>query len=382
MSLSKRLYIILFAALTLAGSSASAKDKKSISFEYEAQLEMRFDNREFDRAQNYFTRSMTMFGTSLVGDVGVGFKSPLGGKHRLMVGVDVLKNFGSVSPSPVFRGVNMYYQLQKKIGEKCDMELYAGRFPRNVQEGGYTEAFLSDSIRFERNALEGLLVKFRRPKSYYEIGVDWMGRPEGESRERFMIYGSADASLAPWVSVGGNGYIYHYAGSDLVEGVVDNILIEPWAKFDLAPFTPLQELSFRLSWLQGGQQDRVKVHKYVFPGGPTLDFKLMKWNVYVRNFAYFGRDLMPYYNVVDAGGFKYGSTLYYGDPFFRTRAASPQDRALFDRLTIGWEPCVTSWLSIAVRVHMNFTDRYEGMSQFVSVKFNIDSLNPVFKTGK
>ena len=91
---------------------------------------------------------------------------------------------------------------------------------------------------------------------------------------------------------------------------------------------------------------------------------------------YIGRDLMPYYNNLDAGGFKYGSnSLYLGDPFYRVNDRGEQTVGSYDRLEIFYAPQVGRWLSINVAAIVHFNEfEYSGFQQMVGVKFNLNEL--------
>ena len=219
---------------------------------------MQFDNREF--SQSRFTPSMTIFGARLTPQVGLSFDESSGGKHRLMAGVDVMKDFGASPVSELiaggktaetdlklnnlklFREVVLYYNFNKRLSD-VDMEIYAGIFPRAQLEGEWSEAFFSDSLRFYDNNLEGLLLKFRRPEAYFEVGCDWMGQYGKARREKFMIFTSGRGKVLPFMSLGYAGYMLHYANSSQAKGLVDNILINPYVNFELGGglwFTDLQ----------------------------------------------------------------------------------------------------------------------------------------------
>ena len=185
-----RRFIYTVVSLFLLAVAADAQ-KKDVKFAYDVDFEMNFDNREFYRSA--FTNSMTIFGARLTPSVGLEHVGKDGSHHRLMVGIDVMKDFGASPISELlaggktdetalrqnnlnlFREITLYYRLQKQL-RNMEMTIYAGIFPRKNMEGRYSQAFFSDSLKFYDNNLEGLLLKFRRPKAYFELGCDWMGQ--------------------------------------------------------------------------------------------------------------------------------------------------------------------------------------------------------------
>ena len=366
------LVLVLFAAASSVVNAESAKDKVSLA--YDLDFEMRFDNREFYRSR--FSESMTIFGARLTPSVGVQIVQDNGLRHRLMAGIDVMKDFGdSAANKELFRELTIYYNVQKQVGDN-GLELYAGIFPRKLLDGRWTQAFFSDSLSFYDNNLEGILLKLKRPKAHFELGADWMGLTGEYRRERFMIFSSGEGQVLPLTTFGYSFYVYHYAGSRKVRGVVDNILINPYARIDLGERMGMQKFSITLDWLQALQNDRRNVGRYVFPGGGEFDLEARHWNIGVHNRFYFGTDIMPYYNSFDAGGFKYGAgSLYLGDPFYRVNDRGERKAGMYDRLEIFYAPKIGKYLEINVSAILHFNEfHYSGFQQMVGVRFNLNEL--------
>ena len=380
-----RLWAVLTLVFMSLSLSAKSDEEQKARLAYDVDFEMNFDNREFDRSR--FSKAMTIFGARLTPSIGLEFpQRELGMNHKLMVGIDVMKDFGAspisrmLSPDEssqdlinkaLFREMTLYYMLDKKTRDGS-FEMYAGIFPRKASEGGYSDVFFSDSLKFYDNNLEGLLLKFRRPKSYWEVGCDWMGKPGYARKEKFMIFSAGESRITPFFEVGYAAYMYHFAGSQKARGVVDNILINPYMKFDFASRMNMQEFSLRLGYLQAMQHDRVFVGHYVFPSAGEFDLNMRKWNVGIHNRLFYGTDMMPYYNSTDAGGDKYGTRLYMGDPFYRVHDLGQTGPGLYDRLEVYYEPYMGRHLAIRVGARFHFHGfRYSGCQQMVSVRFNL-----------
>ena len=364
------LLIILLSVIGLDAFASSA-DSTKVNLVYDVRFDMNFDNREF--AKNNFSPAMTIFGARLTPSVGVAVKQPGNLKHKVMLGVDVMKDFGAPADSSLFRELNLYYQLDKKAG-KTAFSLQAGIFPRSSMEAYYSEAFFSDSLRFYDNNLEGLLVKIHRPKAYYEVGCDWMGKYGTFRRERFMIFSSGTAQVAPILSLGYSAYLYHYSCSERAVGVVDNVLLNPYIVLDLADKTKMQTFSMRLGWLQAMQNDREMVGRYVFPSGAEFDLEVRKWNVGVRNEFFYGNNMMPYYHSKDPGGYSYSNLLYMGSPFYQVHDKSYAGVA--DRLEIYYAPQLgLPYLDFRISAIFHFNGTiYSGCRQMVSLNFNLQEL--------
>lgn len=354
--------ILLLISILLTTLTASAQ----VRFTYDVDYEMNFDNREFYRSD--FSSSMTIFGSRLTPAVGLETLSEENTRHSLMAGVDVMKDFGSSEENKeLFKEIIMYYNLEK-IGD-TGISLYAGIFPRNRMQGRYSQAFFSDSLKFYDNNLEGLLLQIHRPMASFEVGCDWMGQYGSNRRERFMIFSSGEKTVSPMLSFGYSGYMYHFANSVQVKGLVDNILINPYVCLDLVNKFDLQEFNVTLGWLQAFQHNRKHVGYYVFPGGGHFDLEIRKWDVAVKNMFYCGTDLMPYYNSCDEGGFKYGPELYFGDPFFRIYDDYTSGLGQYDRLEVCYEPSVCKILNVKVGAVFHFNNfHYSGCQQVVGLK--------------
>ena len=357
--------LIYMVSLLLLGLTASSREK-NVKFAWDVDFEMNFDNREF--YESAFSSSMTIFGARLTPAIGLEHSAKDGSHHRLMAGIDVMKDFGASHENVgLFREITLYYRLEKQLND-TGLELYAGIFPRRNMEGRYSQAFFSDSLKFYDNNLEGLLVKIRRPKAYFEVGCDWMGQYAQERRERFMIYSGGEGRIAPVFSIGYSGYMYHFANSAQVKGLVDNILINPYARLDFSDKVPLQTLELTFGWLQAFQHNRKHVGHYIFPCGGHFDLEVRKWNAALRNMLFYGTDMMPYYNWNDEGGFKYGNELYLGDPFYRIHDDGTVGTGMYDRLEVAYEPKIGSHLRLRIAAMFHFHDfHYSGCQQVVGL---------------
>lgn len=365
-------------------SVAAAHSRQDrVRLAYDLDFEMNFDNREFSYSNALPSR--TIIGARLTPALGVSLTQRNGTLHRLMAGVDVMKDFGRSESAKsadslysrtsgnldLFGEILIYYNLRSRIG-KTDFSLTAGIFPRRFARGEYTPAFVSDSFRWYDNNLEGLLIQFSRPKAYYEVGCDWMGMAGKESRERFVIFSSGKGRLGKAVTLGYAGYMYHFAGSANAPGVVDNILLNPYADFDFSGLVPLQMLHVSVGWLQALQNDRELVHEYVAPGGAEIVAGIGKWNAGISNRLYYGRNIMPYYNSVGTGGDIYATDLYFGNPFYRLR--DMEGWHCYDRLEVFYAPRISDYVDLKVAAVLHFCGGYAGWQQMVTVHFNLQEL--------
>ena len=369
----KRLSLLIFIFISTLALQA-ADSLKTVSFAYDVDFLMNFDNRELYKSA--YSRSMTIFGARVTPSVGISVRPQAGEEHKVMIGADVMKDFGGAQDK-ILEELTLYYRMQKDLGD-TDLTLYAGIFPRSRTTGDYSPAFFSDSLLFYDNNLEGIMLQVKRPKASFEVACDWMGQYGPDRREKFMVFSAGEGKLLPYMSLGYAGYLYHFANSHKQKGVVDNILLNPYLKFDFADMIGLQRLDVRLGWLQAMQNDREHGHGYVFPSGGEFDLDVSNWNVGVRNRLFCGTDMMPFYNNKDNTGVKYGSELYMGDPFYRVYDDGNDGLGIYDRLEVYYEPDFkgsSKYITIRLAAVFHFnSQKYCGTQQMVTVRFNLQSL--------
>ena len=383
-------YILMFLSCSLCCVTVSfagngPEKEKKLSMLYDLDFEMNFDNREYDCTDSL--RSMTIFGARLSPVVGLSVKQSNRLNHKLLVGFDLMKEFGASRITPemageslpeeiskdrpvsILREITLNYALEARFG-KTDFTFITGVFPRKLAEGEYSTAFFSDSLVFYDNNLEGALFKFKRPGAYYEVGCDWMGQFGSVRRERFMIFSHGHGIIADFLNMGYSAYMYHYAESRNVRGVMDNFLLNPYVEFDLRGSTGLQEMSVSLGWLQSLQNDRKHSGKYVFPCGGQITAEVRNWNIGLRNELFYGSDMLPFYDGRDDVGVKYGNLLYFGDYFYKIKGKT----GIYDRLAVYYEPHISDFLDIRLAVNVHFNGGFAGWQQMLSLKFNLQSL--------
>lgn len=337
---------ILLLAISLLATAVSAQELKwNVGFDFN------FDNREYGDLQ---IPSQTLFGARLSPEIGLAWGPR--DRHSLMVGVDVVKAFGRdrfcEDPELV-----MYY------GYRSDkFRVSAGIFPRSRMIGEYSQAIFSDSVRFYDNNIEGLLLQYTGKRGFVEVGIDWDGIYSRDEREKFRIFSSGNYSTG--IFTGGYALsVYHFAGSYDIKGVVDNIIVNPYAGFDMSRRWPLQRARLTAGWLQTMQRDRISEQKAVHPGGFQLKLDLRKWNFGIDNTFYTGDGLMPYFQL-------YGGELYAGERFYQMQGGK-----CYDRLEIYYDKL---WSSKAdVSLHAGFVFHFIAgkmvTQQVVQLKVAIDN---------
>ena len=371
-------------------SRTSAQEKK-VSLGYDVYFSFDFDNREFRPTEGIYTSSGTIFSAQLTPSVGVDVRQSDKISHSVRAGIDVVKNMGE---SPIgagteklqnwglLREITLWYNINALAGD-TRIKAYAGILPRRFMQGEYSKAQFSDSLRIFDKNLEGALITLERPRATYEFGCDWMGMKAPGRRERFMLFSYGQVRPVEFFSFGWSITAYHYAGAADYGHVADNILAEPFVKFDLGYKAWMQELSARLSFLVGGQRLRDVSKDFSFPMGGELRLAAKNWNVGLDNRTYVGTSLMPFYNAIDDGGHKLGSDLYWGSPMYRIHSSpeAPWNAiGWYDRAEIYYAPRIADFLDLRLGVALHLTGdaaspfTFAGWQQTLSLVFDLDKL--------
>ena len=374
---------LCMAVLLGGGLLASAQ-----TFTYDVRFDYGFDNREFDVRNNRYASSRTLHAARLTPSVGLLFPQDRSITHSVHLGVDLLKNMGE-SRTPytsdgienigLLREMTLWYGLDARLRQTRWTGL-AGIFPArhsvfgDLSDGSdplsgrnLSTAFLSDANRFFDNNMEGLLVKAVRAHARYEVGLDWMGMPGIGRREQFRILSFGKGLVTERFYAGWALQVHHYAGSENVRGVVDDILLSPFLELDLTPRrSEIRLFTLSVAWLESFQRDRQQDAAMRRSGGVqgTVDFR---WRALgLRNEAFFGGDLLPLYGLLSPEGTPYGTDLYRGTPFFR--AGGPYDRA-----ELYWQPVVSSFLDLRLGAVLHFADGgFQGWQQRFTVRFDLE----------
>lgn len=313
-------------------------------FLWDVDFDTRFDNREYKGSLT--AASQTLFSSRLTPTVGLGW----GNGNALKAGVDLWADFGakdfSIDPQFTF-----YYEYNSK-----NFNAYAGVLPRRNIIGNYSNAFFSDSVRFYDANIDGMLLQYVGRLGYIEFACDWNSRQSDNSREKFMLFSSGQLNKGSFFA-GYNFAMYHHAGTTAAEGVVDNLLINPYVGVNLTRIANMDSLTIQGGWLQAFQNDRYYVGEYVKPGGLQIEVRAEKFNFGVYNTFYTGKSLMPYYE-------KYGAGLYMGETFYRTGD-------IYNRLELYWHPIHKKGMDLKVSSIHHYDGRQWGWQQFITFAVRI-----------
>ena len=340
--------------------------RNRFAWEYDVDFQYVLDNRAFGASWDGYTPSGTLHTVVLTPTAGFSIQQNRRVHHRLTAGIEFAYDMGVQSWRDLPRELILYYDGHART-RNGSFEGLAGIFPRRFLEGNYSEAFFSDSTKFNDRNLEGALLKWRSDRFYAEVGLDWTGKTSPLKRERVQVMSAGQWKATHWLSLGWTGSYFHYAGSPAAPGIVDNHLLEPWVKVDFSRRTAWQELSLQAGLMAAYQNDRVQAEQPEYLTGCEIVAVARRYSFSLENTLYFGDNLMPLYGRPDVAGIGYGHDLFYGNPFYRSD--------FYDRLEVAWAPQITQYLSLRVAARFHFHDTgFVGWQQQLTLRLSLDAL--------
>ena len=302
-----------------APACESACCEQSEALFFDGAVSTHFDNAEY--AGNDIGYSRTIFAVRLTPTLGYRFGKE--GRHAVVAGAELLKDFGSTHFVDEAKLVAYYRYKDQNWGA------YAGAFDRDALIGRYSRAFYSDSTLIYNATVQGVAGNYRSEKMFAEVAVDWYGLYSPEVREKFRVLASVGGEFGKWFDAGVSLSLMHYANKSTFRGnVVDNALVNPWIG---AKFEAFFDFDVRLGYLQSYQNDRRLENGVAFPKGGELYVKIERWGAYIDNNLYVGDSLMPFYGNRGNDGLVYADDLYVGDVLYGTT------NKIYNRTGIGYE---------------------------------------------
>ena len=332
--------------------------RNRFSWEYDADFQFIFDNREFAASNNAFIPSGTMNTLVFAPTVGFSIQQSRQVHHRFAAGVELAYDLGSKTWAGLFREPILFYDAHVQT-ERGMFEAVAGIFPRRFMEGVYSEALFSGMYRNTDRNVEGALLKWRSSRFYTELLADYMGP------DRFQLVSFGRWGATQWLSLGWAGSYYQYA-SAVSRDRVANHLLNPWLRMDFSARTPWQELSVQLGALASYQRVLDDAAYPSMPLGGELKLTARRWNVGLSNITYVGGNLMPYFFMRSAEGGICGTALYFGTPCYNS---------FYDYVELAWIPQLSHYLSMRIAAKFHFgPSGFLGWQQQFSLRLSLDAL--------
>lgn len=385
--------------LPLFGQQSPRQQEKPLQFEYGADFQYYLDYRDMSMTDDLFMISETFNIARFSPSFGLSFSQNKNTTHRLMAGIDLVKNLGENPVSlllyshdeddpklnnlALFKEIFFYYNIQSRLGKGL-LTACAGIFPRTFSEGEYSRVHFSDSFKVSDVNIEGLLVSYRTPRLYAEAAIDRMGAIGIDRRERMLAMTAGAYKLFDWASLGWSGSYMLLGESYIDPFYVHNAIVNPYAKFEFGHMLKMDELSLKAGAIASFQMDTELLYDYHIPVGVEAVLTARKWGFGMENTFFYGDNMMPfradtYLEKYQTGIFNY--LIYTGDPFYFTHRGFA---ASYDRAEIFYQPHIADFVDFRVSGIAHFIipsssvyGTFMGWQAQASLFFSLDALrNP------
>lgn len=334
-----RLVLLLLCSMTVSAQT----------FVWKAGVHSFFDNEEY--AHSAVQTPQTMAGVHLAPEVGVEWQ----GRHRILAGVDVMKEFGTDRIIDYARPI-AYYWFDGKY-----FDFRMGAFPRKDVLDRYPRMFFQDSIANYRPVMTGLSWEYHRKNGYAQVWLDWTSRQTEKNREAFFMGWSGRYNLG--VFYGQHfGYMYHFAKRKnpvVPDPLHDNGLMLTSVGVDFAPKTAFAKLELNVGWSVGLERNRDGDGNWHAPHGLLSELKVEYKGIGLFNTYYRGGAQQRFYP-------QYGNALYWGDTFYRTKE--------YDRADLYINFFKTPVVNVKLVFSLHFTERAMYNEQALYASFDLDNL--------
>lgn len=330
-------YIVALVVFVGGGYSLSAQELR-----LGADFTTLFDNTEYASMEGI--TSGTLFSSRLTPKVGIAWSE----RNKLMVGVDMLQNFGHDTKFLSDVRLQLYYAY-----DAPRVKVFAGVFPRSVMRGLQSQLFFDRAYRYYNNRIGGVLARYEDDKfagSYVEFAMDYTGMRDFDTRESFSIMSSGRMNVEQFY-FGYDFHMGHYAKDDNLEtrdGVVDNLLLVPCVGYKFSANKSAQPINFdvRLQYVQSLQRDRIGENKWSYPRGAELFVEVEWCDVRLSNRLYASRgELFSHYDL-------YGSDVYFGHPLYNIAKGG-----IYDAISLSY---ARSFFDSTLAVEAGITAEYNG----------------------
>lgn len=372
----KKTIISVFLAVValLCCLPAAAQKNRQSRFFYDAGLKFNFDNREYSPSGDGV--SETLFGVRFSPEIGL-THSERQSSSNIAIGLDLRRDFGDADKSiaSLMEEVRIYGTHSRKL-DKSQLLIAAGVFSRELMSESWGPAFFSEKFLWLDPNISGILVHNDWGKGCFELCCDWLGQygSSFSTREQFLLLSAAHYEFNPALSLGYNTYMMHFACSQETEGVVDNLLAEPWVEVNLLPVPTgkLSEMSVKAGLLFSAQRDRRHGSSFEKAILGEISSTIRYHRLSLCNSFYLGQNIMTLYKNVDDSGYLYADRLYLNDPFFMISNADGKSYGSHDTAEIRWEPRLGERTSLAISAKFHFHNHsYTGCQQVVSLKITL-----------
>lgn len=375
--------------------SSRREQTKAVKFGYDVDFHYFFDVRRFGSSSDLFMLSEVLNVARLTPTVNLSFSQNRNITHRLVTGIDVIKDLGenpivstyysddedrlSLMNAYLFKELLIYYNL-KAASDRHSAELYAGIFPRTLRSGYYSLAMFSDADMLYNPNIEGFMLKYENRKLLAEAGIDCLGYKALDRRLAYMAFTSGLYKPLKWASIGWDGTYTSVGSSYLIISGAQSLLFNPYIKLEAGHLLKMQDLSLKAGGMISYQHYSNVVEESRMPMGVEVISNIRHWNFGIENTFFYGDNMMPFRNssFMDGGWTSTNaSTLYKGERFYFTRRGYA---AIYDRLELYFQPNISRGLDLRLSAVGHFINGTEAVNSFLgwqakaSLLFNLGEL--------
>ncbi len=301
---------LVVAALALCSWATAG----AVDFTWDIDFSSVFDNREGDNA---YTDTRTFFFTSLAPEIGLRFTPA----DRIAGGVVWNQPIGCqwdghrISPT-------LYYR-HDGAAASSPWSFSMGMFPRSELVEEMPGFLWSDSLSYTQRNIRGLLVQYRRERSFLDAYVDWRGMQTKTQREAFniVVHGRWHPRRYNPFFIGGHAMMNHFAlqkDAPADQHIVDNFVVNPYIGVNMQGRTPLDSLIVRGGPLLTLERNRADGNNWKTPLGAWIE-AVAEWRwLGLKNTFYAGGRQFPSY-------IPFRADLYQGEPFYQARLYNRTD---------------------------------------------------------
>lgn len=341
--------ILIISCITTYGGNALSQDVL-----WRVGLYNMFDNSEF--APSPIRTSRTMAGTRLQPMLGFVLES----RHQLLVGTDLLHRWGSN------RFIDRALPIAYYRFESPKWEFHIGAFPKQQLFERYPRMMFSDSVMWERPAVNGFSIEYKHNKSYANFWLDWTSFDDGVSLESFYLGWSGRWQKG--IFYGQHfGYMFHsviydYTASSATPSgisVKENIKTISSLGADLTDRTPFDRLESNIGLSASLERNRL-TGEYHTPIGLLWQTDMEYRGIAIGNTLYLGSSQQRMYNV-------FGNYLYWGDLMYKL--------PFYNRTDLTLHFYKSNILNISLEFSLHFGEGRLYNQQILRSSFNLNNLN-------
>ena len=340
--------IIIFGMLITEAVFLCAHSQTKVSFAYDTDFLLYFDNREYDGTPGQ--RSQTIFGVRLAPEIGVKIADSTEAVHKLMAGVSYNQPFGA-SWGKITVKPTIYYRIETK-----GFDINLGFVPYKYLKETLPEYILSDTISYYNSNLQGALFQYESKYGFASLMADWRGMYSYETREAFRVIATGQYKYKG-LQIGGYAMLNHLANSEQEFGVYDDIMLNPYVGFNIAEYIqPIDSFNIRIGYIGGFQRERSTETSY-FTHAVNAEL-FFRWRFLgLKQSVYYGNSLYPLYE-------KQKTTLNMGDPWYNSKLYSRTDLFVY----LYNNRFVNCYFSL--NLHLNETGKINFQQQLIA-QFNL-----------